>query len=178
MTPVGLKYGSLQRMDTGTARERWGDVRAVAANAVTLSYPSNNRWVCAFGSSTTEPDTERSYNVAQKGFDILREATDSRYRLSMVVGRRAAQLKKGVPSTVTGKAVPSTQNAVSAAMEELELGTGVVWGKDLPSFSDINGVVAQDERDSQREAARYSITRDEQTERDASRSSGMVRNSD
>lgn len=106
--------------------------------------------------------------MAQKGFDILREATDSRYRLSMVVGRRAAQLKKGVPSTVTGKVVPDSQNAVSAAMEELELGTGVVWGKDLPSSVDINSVVEQDQRESQREAAQYSITRDEQAERDAS----------
>jgi DNA-directed RNA polymerase subunit K/omega len=58
--------------------------------------------------------------MAQKGFDILREVTDSRYRLSMVVGRRAAQLKKGVPSTVTGKVVPDSKNSVSAAMEELE----------------------------------------------------------
>lgn len=106
--------------------------------------------------------------MAQKGFDILREVTDSRYRLSMVVGRRAAQLKKGVPSTVTGKVVPDSKNAVSAAMEELELGTGVVWGKDLPSFADISRVVAQDERDSQREAEQYSITREEKIEREAS----------
>ena len=106
--------------------------------------------------------------MAQKGFDILREVTDSRYRLSMVVGRRAAQLKKGVPSTVTGKVVPDNKNAVSAAMEELELGTGVVWGKDLPSFVDINSVVAQDERNSQREAEQYSITREEKTIRETS----------
>ena len=58
--------------------------------------------------------------MAQKGFDVLREATDSRYRLSMVVGRRAAQLKKGVPSTLTGKPVPGTSNAVTEAMRELE----------------------------------------------------------
>lgn len=86
----------------------------------------------------------------------------------MVVGRRAAQLKKGVPSTVTGKVVPGSENSVSAVMEELALGTGVVWGKDLPSFIDINSVVAQDYRDSQREAERYSVTRDEQAEREAS----------
>lgn len=110
--------------------------------------------------------------VAQKGFDILRDATDSRYRLSMVVGRRAAQLKKGVPSTVTGKAVPGSENAVSAAMDELVQGSGVVWGKDLPSFGAIDSVVAQDQRDSQREAAQYSITRDEEAEREASQ--GMM----
>jgi DNA-directed RNA polymerase subunit K/omega len=106
--------------------------------------------------------------VAQKGFDILREVTDSRYRLSMVVGRRAAQLKKGVPSTVTGKVIPRDKNSVSAAMEELELGTGIIWGKDLPSFQDINSMVAQDERDSQREAAQYSILREEKVEKEAS----------
>lgn len=125
----------------------------------------SNQWVCDFGSSI-KPDTEWISIVAQKGFDILRNVTDSRYRLSMVAGRRAAQLKKGVPSTVTGKAIANNENAVSAAMEELELGTGVLWGKDLPSFDDIASVVAQDERDSQREAARYSITRDAQSERD------------
>ena len=54
--------------------------------------------------------------MAQKGFDILREATDSRYRLSMVVGRRAAQLKLGVPSTLTHKVVPKGDNAVSASI--------------------------------------------------------------
>ena len=108
--------------------------------------------------------------MAQKGFDILREVTDSRYRLSMVVGRRAAQLKKGVPSTVTGKVVPDSKNSVSAAMEELELGTGVVWGNDLPSFLDINSVVAQDQRDAKSEAAQYSITRDEKAEKEASTS--------
>ncbi len=106
--------------------------------------------------------------MAQKGFDILREATDSRYRLSMVVGRRAAQLKKGVPSTVTNKGIPREKNAVSAAMEEIELGTGVVWGKDLPSFRDINGIVEQDQRESQREGAQYSIMREENSKDEVS----------
>ncbi len=99
--------------------------------------------------------------MAQKGFDILREATDSRYRLSMVVGRRAAQLKKGVPSTVTGKVIPDSENAVSAAMKELELGTGVRWGQDLPSSLDINGVVEQDQRAQQNASREYSILQGE-----------------
>ena len=104
--------------------------------------------------------------MAQKGFDILREVTDSRYRLSMVVGRRAAQLKKGVPSTLTGKPVPGTSNAVTEAMRELEAGSGVVWGDALPSFRDINGVVEQDQREQQREVAEFSVTRAETTERE------------
>ena len=102
--------------------------------------------------------------MAQKGFDILREVTDSRYRLSMVVGRRAAQLKKGVPSTVTGKPISTTKNAVSAAMEELAQGTGVVWGNDLPDVQAISNLVGQDER----EAQQYSITRNEDAERESS----------
>ncbi len=105
--------------------------------------------------------------MAQKGFDILREATDSRYRLSMVVGRRAAQLKSGVPSTVTGKVLTNAQNSVTEAMRELELGSGVVWGDALPSFREINSVVEQDQREQQREAAAFSITRTETTEREA-----------
>ncbi|CAA9571814.1 MAG: hypothetical protein AVDCRST_MAG86-1734 [uncultured Truepera sp.] len=46
-------------------------------------------------------------------------------------------------------------------MEELELRTGVVWGGGLPSFLDIDKVVEQDERESRREAAQYSIVREE-----------------
>lgn len=108
--------------------------------------------------------------MAQKGFDILREATDSRYRLSMVVGRRAAQLKSGVPSTVTGKVLTNAQNSVTEAMRELEVGSGVVWGDALPSFREINSVVEQDQREQQREAAAFSITRTETTEREAAAS--------
>jgi len=109
--------------------------------------------------------------VAQRGFDILRETTDSRYRLSMVVGRRAAQLKKGVPSTVTGKVVPDTENAVSAAMKELELGTGVRWDNELPSALEINSVVAQDQRALQNAPREYSILREESEENSPSSSS-------
>ncbi len=108
--------------------------------------------------------------MAQKGFDVLREATDSRYRLSMVVGRRAAQLKKGVPSTVTGKVLTSAQNSVTEAMKELEVGSGVVWGDALPSFRDINSVVEHDQREQQREAAAFSITRTETAERESASS--------
>lgn len=108
--------------------------------------------------------------MAQKGFDILREVTDSRYRLSMVVGRRAAQLKKGVPSTVTGKVLTSAQNSVTEAMRELEVGSGVVWGDALPSFRDINSVVEQDQREQQREVAEFSITRTATIERETAAS--------
>ena len=111
--------------------------------------------------------------MAQKGFDVLREATDSRYRLSMVVGRRAAQLKKGVPSTVTGKVLTSAQNSVTEAMRELEVGSGVVWGDTLPSFREINSVVEHDQREQQREVAEFSITRAATAERETATASLM-----
>ena len=98
--------------------------------------------------------------MAQKGFDILREATDSRYRLSMVVGRRAAQLKLGVPSTLTRKVVPKGDNAVSAAMAELESGSGVVWGEGLPSAEDIGRQVQRDLRQAEEAPSAYSVLRD------------------
>ena len=98
--------------------------------------------------------------MAQRGFDILREVTDSRYRLSMVVGRRAAQLKRGVPSTFTGKVITSAENAVSAAMLELEQGSGVRWDDDLPSAVDINTQVQRDLQGAADESRRYSILQD------------------
>ena len=100
------------------------------------------------------------HRVAQKGFDTLINATSSRYVLSRVVGQRAAQLKRGVPSTVTGKIVPRDQNAVSAAMEEVERGSGVVWGDDVPSAVDIMRAVEADERARREETPVFSILQD------------------
>lgn len=98
--------------------------------------------------------------MSQKGFDVLREATDSRYRLSIVVGRRAAQLKKGVPSTLTGKVIPDSENAVTAAMAELEHGSGVRWDNDLPSAEAINSQVQRDLKSAAEEPRRYSVLQD------------------
>jgi DNA-directed RNA polymerase subunit K/omega len=96
--------------------------------------------------------------VAQKGFDILRTVTESRYLLSEIVGQRAAQLKRGVPSTVTGKVIPDSKNAVTAAMEEIELGTGVIWGKDVSTAQKIKLAVASDEKASREMNDTYTIT--------------------
>ena len=98
--------------------------------------------------------------MSQKGFDVLREATDSRYRLSIVVGRRAAQLKKGVPSTLTGKVIPDAENAVTAAMAELEHGSGVRWDNELPSAEVINSQVQRDLKSAAEEPRRYSVLQD------------------
>lgn len=98
--------------------------------------------------------------MSQKGFDVLREKADSRYRLSIVVGRRAAQLKKGVPSTLTGKVISNAENAVTAAMAELEQGSSVRWDNDLPSAEAIGLQVQRDLRSAAEEPRRYSVLQD------------------
>lgn len=79
--------------------------------------------------------------MAQEGYDKLISLTDSRYRLSVVVGRRAAQLKSGIPSVLAREDRPRTENSVTLAMKELELGAGVVWGDDLPSLAELTRAV-------------------------------------
>lgn len=70
--------------------------------------------------------------MAQKDYDELMKLTDSRYKLTMIVSRRAAQLKYGATDTLTKKPIPREKNAVSAAMEELVEGDSIKWGDDLP----------------------------------------------
>lgn len=99
--------------------------------------------------------------MAQEGFDTLMERTESRYLLSMVTGRRAAQLKQGVPSTLTHKPIDRNENAVSVAMKELELESGVRWGAALPSATAIGGQVARDAQSAHAAAQTYSILRED-----------------
>ncbi len=80
--------------------------------------------------------------VAQEGYDELMKLTDSRYRLSMIVARRAAQLKLGVPSLLEEGELEPTQNTVTIAMKELELGKPIRWGNDLPSVEELRRTVA------------------------------------
>ena len=72
--------------------------------------------------------------MAQKGFDVLREKADSRYRLSLVVGRRAA---------------------------ELELCTVVVCGDGLPSGEEIGRQVQRDLKRAEEATGAYSVLREE-----------------
>lgn len=95
----------------------------------------------------------------QEGYDALMTRTDSRYRLSMVTARRAGQLKAGVPSTLTGRPIIRADNAVTVAMKELEVGSGVRWGDDLPSAETIRLQVQRDSRESADVAAAYSVSR-------------------
>lgn len=103
--------------------------------------------------------------MAQEGYDTLIELTDSRYRLSMVVSRRAAQLKQGVPSSLTHKAIGRHENAVTVAMHELTKGSGVRWDGTLPSAAEIGEQVQRDVRSTREASPSYSILREEASER-------------
>ena len=101
--------------------------------------------------------------MAQEGFDTLMDLTESRYRLSMVTARRAAQLKLGVPSVLPKDETPKTRNTVTIAMKELEAGAGVRWGDDLPSADELRSLV---ERERREEPSSYSVSRRSQDEDD------------
>jgi len=75
--------------------------------------------------------------VAQEGYDTLLALTDSRYRLSMIVARRAAQLKSGIPTVLDVDLLPHNENTVTLAMRELELTDEIVWGDELPTVDTL-----------------------------------------
>lgn len=86
--------------------------------------------------------------MAQEGYDTLLNLTDSRYRLSIVVARRAAQLKSGVPSLLDDDAMPKAKsNTVSVAMKELVDHLAIRWGDDLPEDALLRSVRARQRRD-------------------------------
>ena len=94
--------------------------------------------------------------MSQEGFDTLMSLTESRYRLSMVVARRAAQLKLGVPSVLPKSELPRTRNTVTVAMKELEEDAGVRWGSDLPSNDELKTLIELERRE---EPSSYSVSR-------------------
>jgi len=86
--------------------------------------------------------------MAQDGYDTLLNMTDSRYRLSIMVGRRAAQLKSGVPNLLDEDELPAAaSNTVSVAMKELQIGKPIVWGTELPSESELRDARAKERRE-------------------------------
>jgi DNA-directed RNA polymerase subunit omega len=97
--------------------------------------------------------------MAQEAYDKLMEMTDSRYRLSVVAARRAAQLKVGVPTILAPNEQPKTKNAVTVALKELALGKGIQWGTDdsLPTNDELKQGVEREMR-SHREQS-YTVTR-------------------
>jgi len=95
--------------------------------------------------------------VAQEGYDRLMALTDSRYRLSMIVARRAAQLKGGIPTTLDAEEMPEAeQNTVTVAMREFELGREVRWGDELPTFDELKRTVVEERR---REEPSFTVSR-------------------
>ena len=84
--------------------------------------------------------------MAQRGFDDLMKLTDSRYRLSMIVARRAAQLKGGIPTLLEPDERPRSTNAVTVAMEELRQNKPVKWGEDIPTTDELKRVVERSKR--------------------------------
>ncbi|MEZ4630278.1 MAG: DNA-directed RNA polymerase subunit omega [Deinococcales bacterium] len=97
--------------------------------------------------------------MAQEGFDKLIAMTDSRYRLSMVVARRAAQLKMGIPSLLSKDEEPKTRNTVTVAMKELTSDKAIIWGrKDIPSPDDLRKMFERERKEQkEKEAENYSI---------------------
>jgi DNA-directed RNA polymerase subunit omega len=95
-------------------------------------------------------------SVAQEGYDTLMALTDSRYMLSMIVARRAAQLKGGVPTTLDVDEQPITRNTVTIAMKELELGRSVRWGDHLPAWDELRRIVVEERR---REEPTFTVSR-------------------
>ena len=81
--------------------------------------------------------------MAQEGYDKLLALTDSRYRLSIVVAKRAAQLKVGVPTLLDAADVPTTETTVALAMQEPILSDQVRWSDDdsLPSLDEVRRTV-------------------------------------
>jgi DNA-directed RNA polymerase subunit omega len=94
--------------------------------------------------------------MAQEGYDKLMSLVDSRYRLSMLVAKRAAQLKNGIPPLLSPEETPKTRNTVSLALKELVLDKPLVWGDDLPSVEELKKTVEREKQKS--ESTSYSVS--------------------
>jgi DNA-directed RNA polymerase subunit omega len=68
--------------------------------------------------------------MAEKDIDKLLSITDSKYRLSVVVAKRAIQLRSGAPSVLPPEQKARTRNLVTQSMRELATGKLTV-GQDL-----------------------------------------------
>ncbi|HWG84300.1 MAG TPA: DNA-directed RNA polymerase subunit omega [Deinococcales bacterium] len=61
--------------------------------------------------------------MAERNIDRLLSQTDSKYRLSVVIAKRALQLKAGVAPVIPAEARANTRNLVTVAMREMATGT-------------------------------------------------------
>jgi DNA-directed RNA polymerase subunit K/omega len=94
------------------------------------------------------------------GYDTLLNLTDSRYRLSTIVAKRAVQLKKGLPSTLSKEEYPKNRdgvssNVVSVALQELLLDKSLAWGETLPSNAEL---IKAFEFDQKNDPLHYTVT--------------------
>jgi DNA-directed RNA polymerase subunit omega len=95
------------------------------------------------------------------GYDTLLNLTDSRYRLSTIVAKRAVQLKKGLPSTLERNEYPANRdgtsnNVVAIALQEVLQDKDIVWGETLPSNAEL---IKAFERDKKSDPLNYSISK-------------------
>ncbi len=95
------------------------------------------------------------------GYDTLLNLTDSRYRLSVIAAKRAVQLKKGFPSTLSKEEYPKNRdgvshNVVAVSLTELLLDKDIVWGETLPSDADL---LEAFELKKKKDSLNYSVTR-------------------
>ena len=60
--------------------------------------------------------------MAEKDIDKLLSLTDSKYRLSVVIAKRALQLRGGAPSVLPVEQRVKTRNLVTQSMRELASG--------------------------------------------------------
>ena len=97
--------------------------------------------------------------MAQEAYDKLMEMTDSRYRLSLIIAKRAAQIKSGVPSILSSHDMPKTKNSVTIALKELVLGKGILWSSDgsLPTNEEIRQSAEREQRVTREQS--YTVTR-------------------
>ena len=101
--------------------------------------------------------------MAQSGIDKLLSLTDSRYRLSMIAARRAAQLKMGIPPVLVGDDYPKTRNTVTVALKELEVSDAIHWGQELPTVEELRQLV---ERERREHAETYTVSREMESDDD------------
>jgi DNA-directed RNA polymerase subunit omega len=134
--------------------EEQGKKRGRGKNRTPLFLYSFSRFLYF---TITQPTLEE--NMAQEAYDKLMEMTDSRYRLSMIAARRAAQLKAGVPPVLAPNELPKTKNAVTIALKELAIGKGILWGTDesLPTNEELKQSVEREMRANREQS--YTVTR-------------------
>jgi DNA-directed RNA polymerase subunit omega len=68
--------------------------------------------------------------MAERKIDDLMRMTDSKYRLSVVVAKRAMQLHAGINSVLSAEGRIGTRNRVTLAMREMATGK-LQWGEDI-----------------------------------------------